>query len=110
MAWSATVAAATVGPLSPSAMRSAGWTCVAKGRHGKIGQRWLHVDGWRLEHCGHPTAHYPWAQFAPAGALVCTGAAGPARNPVFGTAWPNLRKAVEFVSSAFAMLTPEDGR
>ena len=49
-----------------------------------------------------------------AAALVCTDAAGPARNPTFGTAWPNLRAAVEFVgspeSAAFAKLTPAEGR
>jgi len=103
------MAATTPGPLSPSAMRSAGWPRTHAGRHGKIGKRWLHACGWRLEHCGHPAAHYPWALIAPAGALVCTGAAGPARNPVFGTAWPSLRAAVEFVgspeSATFAQLT-----
>lgn len=100
-------------PLSPTAMRAAGWTRTDGGK-GKIGARWLHDTGWRLEHCGHPTAHFPWALFAPGGGMVCTGAAGEARNATFGRAWPNLRMPIAFVASpdslAFAHLSPSEGR
>lgn len=99
-------------PLSPSAMVAHGWT--RQGRAGKTGAWWLHADGWRLLHCGHPTALFPWALYAPGGAMICTGAAGRSRNPIFGMAWPNLRMAVGFVASpesaAFARLTPSEGR
>lgn len=100
-------------PLSSAAMAAAGWRRVDGGK-GKIGARWLHDAGWRLEHCGHPTALRPWALFAPAGGMVCTGAAGRTPNATYGTAWPDLRLAVAFVASpgarAFARITPERGR
>ncbi len=80
-------------PLSPKAMAELGWTRTGLG----LSSRWTHPSGWRLEHCGHPTALHPWALYSPEGKLVLTGIIGPHRNPVFGTAWNTLREAVEFV-------------
>ena len=36
------------------------WTRLTPASHGKLHQRWRHSSGWELEHCGHPTAHWPW--------------------------------------------------
>lgn len=36
----------------------------------KTRQKWLHEpSGWRIEHCGHPTAIWPYLVFAPDGQL-----------------------------------------
>lgn len=85
-------------PIRPAAMAAAGWERT-DGTKGKLAARWRHRSGWRLEHCGHPTALTPWQLFDPAGRHILTGVAGEARNPEFGTAWPSLRRAVEWLSS-----------
>jgi len=59
--------------------------------------RWVHVDGWRLEHCGHPTANWPWALYDPRGAMVRTGALQ--GHPERGLAWRTLTHAMGFVAS-----------
>lgn len=50
-------------------MQSVGWIRDSDARGPKCGQRWRHVSGWRIEHCGHPTAIWPWAIYSPAGEL-----------------------------------------
>lgn len=57
---------------SVAAMRTDGWTRVDGGKR-KGSARWEHRAGWRLEHCGHPTATTPWALFAPDGRMHCIG-------------------------------------
>lgn len=59
--------------------------------------RFEHRDGWRLEHCGHPTANYPWALYSPAGDLTLTGAIT-GRNQE-GRAWPCIAWAVDYVAT-----------
>jgi hypothetical protein len=76
-------------------MHAAGWTRTGGAPGDKSGAEWTHRAGWRLRHCGHPTAVTPWALFAPSGEMHCTGAR--AGNPKLGTAWPDLRSAVEYV-------------
>jgi hypothetical protein len=90
--------------LSPAAMAAAGWERVDARPWTKTRACWRHHAGWRLEHCGHPTALYPWALFAPSGAMHCTGAlfAEPP-NPDHGWAWPNLALAVHYVAHAPAL-------
>lgn len=60
---------------------------------------YVHPDGWELSHCGHPTALWPYLLISPNGRTVLTGAAGPCRNPAFGTAWPTVAQAVDFVAT-----------
>lgn len=83
--------------LSPKQVAALGWTRIDNSRS-KFG-RWEHPSGWRIEHCGHPTALWPWALYSPTGEMVCTGAAyAPNPDPRNGTAWPNLASAMMFVA------------
>jgi len=34
---------------------------------GKCAGHWRHASGWRVQHCGHPTANYPYTAFGPDG-------------------------------------------
>lgn len=63
----------------------------------KCNARWVHRSGWRLEHCGHPTALYPWALYRPDGALVLEGAGGPLRRIDYGAAWSHLEAPMRLV-------------
>jgi len=72
---------------SRASMEARGWTRVDGGK-GKLGAVWVHRAGWELRHCGHPTAHYPWSLYNPAGETVA------APN---GRAWPNLEMAARWV-------------
>jgi hypothetical protein len=83
--------------ISPKQLKAAGWTPLP--RTGKAGREYLHNDGWRIEHCGHPTALWPYLLIDPDGGIVLAGAAGPLRNPTYGTAWSTVRKAVEYVAT-----------
>lgn len=65
----------------------------------KLSARYEHVDGWVIEHCGHPTAHHPWMLLDPKGRMVLTGLLGPFRCPHYGTAWDTLEQATSFVLS-----------
>jgi hypothetical protein len=91
------------GRLSRAQVASAGWTRVDPRPWGKLHARWRHPSGWRLEHCGHPTALSPWALYSPAGEMVGTGAlyATPP-NPRYGTAWHSLAEAIPFVADVLA--------
>ncbi len=62
------------------------------------GRDYEHTAGWRIEHCGHPTALWPYLLLDPDGAIVLMGAAALWRNPTFGTAWSTVRKAVKYVA------------
>jgi hypothetical protein len=43
-----------------------GWERLTSPSRGKLGQVWRHVaSGWIVEHCGHPTALWPWSARAP---------------------------------------------
>ncbi len=92
-------------PLSPQAMARLGWSREGSGLHA----RWSHPSGWRLVHCGHPTAHHPWAFYAPSGAMICTGVVGPYQRPDFGTAWNTLRDAVAWLDEHLAGRAPMAG-
>lgn len=79
-------------------MASLGWTRVDPRPWSKLRARWEHTSGWRLDHCGHPTALWPWALFDPAGQMVCTGVAfGNPRS--YGTAWPDLRMVTAWLDA-----------
>jgi hypothetical protein len=89
--------------ISPREMRRHGWVRVDARPWWKTNARWLHRSGWRLHHCGHPTALWPWELFTPSGERVLTGVVY-GKSPRLGTAWRDLRSAVEWVAKAGASL------
>ena len=82
--------------LTPAQLAAAGWRPLP--RSGLYGRDYEHASGWRIEHCGHPTALWPYLLLDPAGEIVLIGAGGPWRNPTFGTAWSTVSQAVEYVT------------
>lgn len=85
-------------PVSHQRALALGWTRVDPRPWRKTTARWLHVDGWEIQHCGHPTALWPWALYDAAGLMHCTGGlARFDRKPENGTAWPSLLEAMEYV-------------
>jgi hypothetical protein len=93
-----------VGPtVTPTQLRERGWTRTDPRPWSKLRARWEGPDGWRLEHCGHPTANTPWVLIAPDGRWIRTGArfAEPAAANL-GTAWPDLAMATEYVADVRA--------
>lgn len=98
----------TAPAISCSEAAQLGWRRVDPKPWSKLDARWLHVLGWRLVHCGHPTALTPWALYSPAGEMICTGALREGQldaeglritGRTHGTAWPSLRDAMGFVAS-----------
>lgn len=85
--------------MSHSRARTLGWERVdSKPWRSKCDARWVHKDGWILGHCGHQTAHYPWALYGPDGLMHCTGGqARFGRKPEHGTAWVSLDEAMAYV-------------
>lgn len=67
-------------------------------RTDKAGRDYQHSAGWRIEHCGHPTALWPYLLIDPNREIVLAGAAGPLRNPTYGTAWSTVQQAVDYVA------------
>lgn len=85
-----------------------GWTRVdPRPWRTKCDAKWKHRDGWRLEHCGHPTALHPWALYCPPGMfpdnprgdMVCTGITGEHKRPDFGRAWDSVQLAFDYVAT-----------
>ena len=77
--------------ISPKELAAKGW----KRAHGY--RTFVHQDGWRISHCCHPTALWPYLLVDPAGRVILTGAAVSGRAD-FGTAWPSIASAVEYVA------------
>lgn len=68
-----------------------GWIRLSDSRQSKTAQRWLHApSGWRVTHCGHMTANWPY---------YLTDPAHEARAVVSfnGLGFVSLRAAVEVV-------------
>ena len=84
--------------ISHQELRRLGWTRMDPRPWSKCSARWRHRDGWRLEHCGHPTALYPWSLYDPRGRCIGTGAKH--GDPDMGGAWPSIYEASLFVASA----------
>lgn len=72
--------------FSPQRAAALGWECVYRGL-GKF-TKWEHRAGWRLEHCGHPTALWPWALYDPRGEMILQPS---------GRAWNTLPDAMQYV-------------
>jgi hypothetical protein len=81
--------------ISHAEARRRGWERMDPRPWGKLEARWQHTRGWRLDHCGHPTALWPWCLYAPDGAMYFTGAR--AGQPELGLAWGSLRDAMDYV-------------
>lgn len=65
-----------------------GWRRVDPKPWEKTAARWEGPEGWFLEHCGHPTAIWPWALYDPQGLLV----------DYHGRGWHSLAAAMTFVA------------
>lgn len=83
---------------APTKLEKLGWEKFGSGIH----VDWRHASGWLLQHCGHPTANHPWALYDPERRMWTAGAAGPARNPLFGCAWDTVGEAFRFVAEVLA--------
>jgi hypothetical protein len=83
--------------ISPKELRLRGWTAEPKHKY-LAGRDYAHKDGWHISHCGHPTAHWPYILTDPSGATILTGAAF-GNPPNYGTAWPTVASAVDYVAS-----------
>lgn len=73
-------------PLFPTARKVSGWDATGEG----LRRRFHHPSGWRIEHCGHPTANHPWDVWSPQGRRLRTEA---------GLAWSHLATAKEAVEA-----------
>lgn len=82
--------------ISPKELRSLGWTPEEKPKW-HFGRSYRHRDGWRISHCGHPTALWPYVLQDPSGRMILTGAAF-GNPPEYGTAWPTVASAVDYVA------------
>lgn len=60
--------------------------------------RWVHSRGWELHHCGHMTANFPWALYAPDGSMVRAGALYQF-DANKGMAWGSLHLAMSYVAT-----------
>lgn len=52
-----------------------------------LGQQYWHPSGYGIEHCGHPTAIWPYALYGPDGKVILQA----------GHAWPTLQAAADEV-------------
>lgn len=84
-----------------------GWARV-DGGSGKCSAEYRHTSGWRLQHCGHPTANHPYLLIDPKGRAVLTGAKISGRAD-YGRAWDCLRYAVDFLREHLAGRAPFTG-
>lgn len=46
------------------------WRRTDDGSHGKTSAVYEHPAGYRIEHCGHPTALWPYALYGPDGQMI----------------------------------------
>lgn len=86
-------------PLFPTARKVSGWD--SRPAPSGVGTWHRHPSGWRVRHCGHPTAHRPWRLIDPEGETV--------RTPD-GLAWthlPDAKKAAEAVLAGEAHVVVE---
>lgn len=54
-----------------------GWARIDGQPARKCAAVWAHPSGWRIVHCGHPTANYPWTLYRPDGSVDCYGSGAP---------------------------------
>lgn len=93
--------------ISPKELRSLGWEKTgSRFEPGNFGRKYTHRDGWTISHCGHPTANWPYILEDPEGRVLLTGAAFSDRAD-YGTAWPSVASAVDYVTDRLAGLHVE---
>jgi hypothetical protein len=81
--------------ISPQELRRLGWEPDPTPLFRRC---YTHKDGWKIQHCGHPTALWPYLLIDPKGRAVLTGAAF-GKPTFYGTAWPTVASAVDYVAS-----------
>lgn len=64
------VAAAADKPAARGTRLPAPWRRTDNNAHGKIGATYHHPAGYLIQHCGHPTALWPYALYGPDGAMI----------------------------------------
>lgn len=74
-----------------------GWCRVDPRPWTKCRARWAHVSGFRAEHCGHPTALWPWALYDQSGEMHCYGAVV-SGDRTHGYAWRSLDEVFRYVA------------
>jgi len=84
--------------ISPKELRERGWERIPQLPH-MYGRYFRHKLGWKISHCGHPTALWPYILEDPDGRMILTGIVGPLRRPDYGVAWPSVASAVDYVAS-----------
>lgn len=80
------------------------------GGKGKLSALHEGPRGWKVRHCGHPTANFPWALYNRNGVMILSGALGheltrrkpPAYRAACGRAWHDLMQVFAFVDSPVA--------
>lgn len=77
--------------ISPKQLAALGWK---RSNPGAYPPTFEHVDGWHLQHCGHPTANFPYMLYTPEGAAVT------APN---GRGFQNVNSAVEWLQPTLAI-------
>lgn len=83
--------------VSPKQLQREGWTRQAP-KVAQFGASYTHVTGWQIQHCGHPTANWPYLLLDPSGEMVLTGILY-SGNRRYGVAWPNVAQAAAFVKT-----------
>lgn len=68
--------------ISPKELAAKGWTPCG-------GRSYKHASGWTIQHCGHPTALWPYALYRPDGRMILAPS---------GRAWPTVASAVDHVA------------
>jgi hypothetical protein len=93
--------------ISPKELKALGWERVRRSDAPHLfGRDFTHRDGWRITHCGHPTALWPYILEDPAGRMILTGAEISGRAD-YGVAWPTVASAVDYVRGRLDGTYPE---
>lgn len=94
-------------------MATLGWQRIDPRPWSKCNATWRHSSGWTLQHCGHPTANWPWqllppdsvthvdgVKIQPVGVRmgVMNAAAGRAGNCATGYAWIDMDTATTWLA------------
>jgi hypothetical protein len=97
--------------ISPKELAANGWQKTgSRFEPGNFGRKYTHKDGSVISHCGHPTALWPYVLEDPQGRMVLTGAQVSGRAD-YGTAWPSVASAVDYVRGRLdgTYLEPREG-
>ena len=62
--------------LAQSACNIPKWEKIGPAPYGALGGTWRHRSGWIVQHCGHPTANWPYYAISPRGDSPIVGPSG----------------------------------